>query len=53
MIQEEMGVYRDGARSQNGISGTIVVVVIVVIVVLSSKTELSLYCIVIIISILL
>ena len=53
MIQEEMGVNRDEARSQNGISGTIDVVVVIVVVVLSSKTELSLYCIVIIISILL
>ena len=39
---------RDGARSQYGISGTIVVIVIVVaVIVITSKTELSLYCIVI------
>ena len=38
---------RDGARSQFRISGTIVVIVVVVVVVISSKTELSLYCIVI------
>ena len=42
--------YRDGARSQYGISGTItpvIVVVVVVVVVMSSKTELTLYCLVI------
>ena len=41
---------RDGARSQYGISGTIIaviVVVVVVVVVMSSKTELTLYCLVI------
>ena len=38
---------RDGARSQFRISGTIITVIVVVVVVISSKTELSLYCIVI------
>ena len=42
---------RDGARSQYGISGTIiaviVAVVVVVVVFMSSKTELTLYCLVI------
>ena len=41
---------RDGARSQYRISGTIVVIVAVVAVVvvfMSSKTELTLYCLVI------
>ena len=41
---------RDGARSQYGISGTIIAVivaVVVVVVVMSSKTELTLYCLVI------
>ena len=38
---------RDGARSQYGISGTIIAVIVVVVVVMSSKTELTLYCLVI------
>jgi len=40
---------RDGARSQYGISGTIiaVIVAVVVVVVITSKTELTLYCLVI------
>ena len=43
-----MSVNRDGARSQYGFSGTIVVIAVVIVIVISSKTELILYCIVII-----